>query len=129
MKKRRIKADISKANGFKIWKHCDEVGADTDGHIYQKIKGAWHYAYEYLNQWGKCKLIPEHYASCYKRVQLAKSDNLETLGLCKYPGLLGTFIGLKTVSTIFCETILDSSQIRIEQRVPLVFSFATFTII
>ena len=85
MKKIRIKADISKANGFKIWKHCDEVGADTDGHIYQKIKGDWYYAYEYVNQWGKCKFIPEHYTNCYKRVHLLKSDNLETLGLCKYP--------------------------------------------
>ena len=55
------------------------------GNIYQKIKGDWCYAYEYLNQWGKCKLIPEHYASCYKRVQLTKSDKLETLGLCRYP--------------------------------------------
>ena len=58
MKKIRIKADVSKVNGFKIWKHCDEVGADTDGHIYQKIKGVWYYAYEYVNKWGKCKLIP-----------------------------------------------------------------------
>ena len=30
MKKIRIKADISKANDFKIWKHCDEIGADID---------------------------------------------------------------------------------------------------
>ena len=85
MKKIRIKTDVSKANGFKTWKHCDEVGADIDGHIYQKIKGDWYYAYEYVNQWGKCKFIPEHYTNCYKRVHLVKSDNLETLGLCKYP--------------------------------------------
>lgn len=85
MKAIRMKADISKANGFKIWKHCDEVGADTDGHIYQKIKGIWYYAYEYINKWGKGKLAPEHYASCYKRVYLAKSDNLEKLGLYKHP--------------------------------------------
>ena len=58
MKKIRTKADVSKANGFKIWKHCDEIGADTDGHIYQKIKGVWCYAYEYVNKWGKSKLIP-----------------------------------------------------------------------
>lgn len=55
------------------------------GNIYQKIKGVWCYAYEYVNKWGKSKVIPDHYASCYKRVHLAKSDNLETLGLCKYP--------------------------------------------
>ena len=85
MKKIRIKADVSKANGFKIWKHCDEVGADTDGHIYQKIKGIWYYAYEYVNKWKKCKLIPEHYTNCYKRVHLIKSDKLETLGLCRCP--------------------------------------------
>lgn len=30
MRKIRMKADVSKANGFKIWKHCDEVGADID---------------------------------------------------------------------------------------------------
>ena len=33
----------------------------------------------------KANLFPGHYASCYKRVHLAKSDNLDTLGLCKYP--------------------------------------------
>ena len=30
MKTIRMKADISKAEGFKIWKHCDEVGADIN---------------------------------------------------------------------------------------------------
>lgn len=87
MKKIRVKADISKANGFKIWKHCDEVGADIDGCIYQKIKGIWYYASEYVNKYGKSKFIPEHYESCYKRVHLAKGGKLETLGLCKNPVL------------------------------------------